>query len=670
MGERLQRAKKELLEEFERSGKERNLSFDDFLATSTSIIAEVYKDRQESTFAALQKMRTVLVECQTGNDVVNREIEKLKRLNLKRGLHCRRISEAELASLKNSIYAHIIAGTESSGIVVPCANTDEILRLRGTAPKGEFGLLEELVDHGGAHTLIAVGCPVDFVAVASRVARFDSECHSPQHKLLPEARLGRCLEAAVLSGNKLGWDGLAELGRALRCRGALRALCVDDNGVGEATAGPAQGPYFHGALAALRTMGSALAGGALRELSLRRNGIGPAGCALLADGVARSPTLARLDLSDNPLGLAGAGHLAQALAANVALTALAVDRAGVCAAGLRALCGALAANGALETLSALESVGPSGFRAAVACLGPNVALRALYAVGSHPWINPNHVPAARRSSFNNSASAATCDPPSSPPPRHPPSLAGSPSTPIHGALTESALVGPPATPPFDSSGSRSETRGADSGASVDGPRSPDHAGSDTDGPDADVSAQLQRMHDRERAARDAMRGLSLLGVQERGGGGAAALGGWPRELAQACGPDLPLGKVMPTAAQIVGRRAGGVDKSRVVCEWCRAAARPAGVGAAGHEAWECPRRFYDETGEYMPGFDGGGTKVRAVRPGRPAPFKLCVGAAPYFLPPAAVAAPEAVLPPPPLLLPPPPLRPLTPTGPPSLRPTG
>ena len=123
-----------------------------------------------------------------------------------------------------------------------------------------------------------------------------------------------------------------------------------------------------------------------------------------------------------------------------------------------------------------------------------------------------------------------------------------------------------------------------------------------------MSAQLQRTHDRERLAREATRGLQVLDSSSYG----FAVDRGPRELVQACGPDLPLGRVMPTAAQIIGRRAGGVDKARVPCEWCRAAPRPAGVGAVGHEAFECPRRFYEDTGEYMPGFDSAGTKVEAL----------------------------------------------------------
>ncbi len=92
MGERLQRAKTELWEEYERIGRVQNLDLDQFLETSSSIIAEVYKDRQLSTFHALDQMSLVLNACKIGYEKVVKDIKKLRQQFDKRGLHCKSLS--------------------------------------------------------------------------------------------------------------------------------------------------------------------------------------------------------------------------------------------------------------------------------------------------------------------------------------------------------------------------------------------------------------------------------------------------------------------------------------------------------------------------------------------------------------------------------------------------
>lgn len=130
---------------------------------------------------------------------------------------------------------------------------------------------------------------------------------------------------------------------------------------------------------------------------------------------------------------------------------------------------------------------------------------------------------------------------------------------------------------------------------------------------AETAARLEELHRRIEHARENVIGISNVRADER----IAAQSQPAREHYQGYGPELELGKNMPTAKQIVGLKPPeplgegdrGVDKDHVKCAWCLQAEKPAGCGPKGHESWECPKRFHETFGLSMPGFTSGGFKV-------------------------------------------------------------
>jgi hypothetical protein len=122
--------------------------------------------------------------------------------------------------------------------------------------------------------------------------------------------LGSCpLTSLDLRENKIGDEGAAAIGEALRCNLRLRALRLAHNSIGDS-----------GALALASGLGHAARASPLQGLDLSHGSIGDAGATALARALSTGVCLRELYLSFNLIGSAGMSEIAAMLEALAAVT--------------------------------------------------------------------------------------------------------------------------------------------------------------------------------------------------------------------------------------------------------------------------------------------------------------------------------------------------------------
>lgn len=564
VGTQLTRSQKDVMIEYERTGKVGGLSFEEWLGRSRSIVAEVFKEKQKMMGITMGNVITALEECDEAKAEIEKDVHALKLEFADAAMHCRRISQHEFEDLDVRVQAEVPA-SEKGAIVIPIHHVSGLTVGRQAA---EYGHLRTLIDQG-CHTFVGISCPVDAVTLSNCITLKQNPCMLPRLGLKDE-RAGRCLKTMFLADNRLGPHGLNTIAKGMQCNGQLEVLHCIENDVGEVgKENVGEDRELAASLSALEGIAMALTtqGCLLRVLNLSGNNIGPAGAACIAKGLATSPQLELLDLSNNLLGVAGANHIAVALTQNTALQVLNLNATQIARAGLRAILSALAHNDTLSVLFALGTVGPSALSEVDKFLKDNSTLREVHLFDATPWMNPAFEPnpsgqdsGAWDTEDGNSARGRRSDRP----------------------RVEWRAV---ANENF-----RLEFFFEDPIAPK---KVEQHVPSQKE-----LALQLERQQNRLEKARRGVVGIANETAVER----INKRGLGMKEVVQHWGPPLKLGVNMPTAAQVIGYYAGGVDKASVRCEWCAAEKWKAVVGEFGHEAYECPRRFYEETGEVMPGF--------------------------------------------------------------------
>ena len=548
VGSQLSRAQKDVSVEYERNGKASGLSFDDWLGRSHSIVAEVYRDKQKLMGITMGNVITALAECDTAKDEIELDVHRLKLEFADAIMHCRRISQEEYEQLDVRVKAEVLS-SESNLVVVPAASVGCLAVKR---KPGEFGHLQALIDQG-CHTFVGVSCPVDAVTLAKCITLKQNPCLLPRLGLKKQ-RSGLHLKTLFLADNGLGPHGLDTIANGMQHSGLLSVFHCIDNDIGEDGKIDDENDQERTAsLSGLDRIAAALkmAGSTIRILNLSGNNIGPAGAACLAKGLAGSQVLELLDVSSNVFGVAGANHIAVALTQNRSLQVLNVNSTQIARSGLRALLSALAYNSTLSILFALHTVGPSALGELDYMLRGNFTLQAVHLYQATPWMNPQFHHGQSETSSNKAE--------------------------LHAA--EKSQVGPVVewrSVPGDNFRLGFFPKSQSKKSMEDGLLASHN----------DIALQLEQKQNRMEKARKNIAGIStetaLQRINQRSLGNQEVVQGW--------GPLLNLGVNMPTAAQIIGYRAGGVDKSNLNCEWCKNEKWKAGVGEFGHEAFECPRR--------------------------------------------------------------------------------
>jgi len=229
-GKQLGRIKIDMEKEYQKSGVPNGQTWDEFVEKSKSVMALVYREKQELLGRAVDKLGEVLRDCEAEEAKGRQDVEALEDGYGLRGMHCRCVEAFEYDDLDVRIRMEV-PKKEHWRVALPFATTDEMIHHRASklpGPLQQGGMLMEMVEHG-VDSFVALSCEVDVVMVSTCMTLRPRPC-LPARVAEKGMREGNCLRVVMLADNNLGYKGLGKLILGLQDGSKLEALHYIDNG--------------------------------------------------------------------------------------------------------------------------------------------------------------------------------------------------------------------------------------------------------------------------------------------------------------------------------------------------------------------------------------------------------------------------------------------------------